>query len=43
MPVPPADHLMPLVICDPYSGNVICEFGGIENALAMVIGLPCPQ
>ena len=34
MPVPPADHLMPLVICDPYSGNVTCELAGIENALA---------
>src|SRR5882724_3880702 len=43
MPVPPADHLMPLVICDPYSGNVTCEFPGIENAFAMVTGLPCPS
>ena len=43
IPVPPADHLTPLVICDPKSGNVTCEFAGTEKALMMVTGDPWPS
>ena len=42
-PVPPADHLMPDVICDPYSGRVTSEFAGIENALNTVTAVTCPS